>query len=123
MTASNFLGSDSYVFTLIVISKWFIRLHTIGVNSKCGCPGAPPSFLPGSKRQHSTGTQYLLGAQVSWLCQLVCVTLVAVRHFAFLILLVSYCNSGGIKYLANLTNWQDFVKINCKVPTIRYNYL
>ena len=39
MTASNFLGSDSYLFTLCVISKWFICLHTIGVNSKCGCPG------------------------------------------------------------------------------------
>ena len=37
-----------------------------------GTVGAPASSLPGSRRLRSTGTQYLL-----------CVTLVAARHFAF----------------------------------------
>ena len=55
-----------------------------------GTVGAPASSLPGSRRLRSTGTQYLLGAQVPWLCQ-VHVTLVVARHFAFFFACVRAC--------------------------------
>ena len=71
-----------------------------------GTVGAPVSSLPGSRRLCSTGPQYLLGAEVSWLRQ-VRVTLVAARHFALLLLLcvcvcVCVCDSFSTSFSLQL---------------------
>ena len=75
------LGSKVHWLCLIESLKASVglRVPTPAVRDTVG---APASFLPGSGRLRSTGTQYLLGAQVSWLCQ-VRVTFVAARCFAF----------------------------------------
>ena len=69
----------------LAVSHWSLKTSVglrVPTPAVRGTVGAPASSLPGSRRLRSTGTQYLLGAQVPWLRQ-VRVTLVVARHFAF----------------------------------------
>ena len=69
-------------YSQVTQAHWQTHTQAKSLTNMRDTVGAPVSFLPGSGRLRSTGTQYLLGAQVSWLRQ-VRVTLVAARFFAF----------------------------------------
>ena len=63
-------------YSQVTQAHWQTHTQAKSLTNMRDTVGAPVSSLPGSRRLRSTGTQYLLGAQVSWLRQ-VRVTLVA----------------------------------------------
>ena len=76
-------------YSQVTQAHWQTHTQAKSLTNMRDTVGAPVSSLPGSRRLRSTGTQYLLGAQVSWLRQ-VRVTLVAARCVALLCVCVSW---------------------------------